>query len=270
MNDIRLPEVVAVGIYNAQIAQKGRERTKNRKTTMFEIELPFEKGGISNIDTESMPINTNMIICAKPGQIRFTRLPYKCYYIHIIVHGGQLYDMLMNMPNYMKMNDTSHYRRIFMRLCKFYDTALDSDKLMLQSNILELIYTLYRSHEHTKRNLNKKSNNELVIDKVIQYIKNNLSADLSLNTLADYVSFSPIHFHNCFKASTGKTLHEYVEEKRIQKAINLLTSTDLTLSKIAYECGFSSQSYFSYAFKKRMNITPRQYAKAMYSRYDSQ
>ena len=64
------------------------------------------------------------------------------------------------------------------------------------------------------------------------------------------------------------TLREYVEDRRIRKAVNLLVETDLTLSEIAYECGFSSQSYFSYAFKKKMNLTPREYAKEIYNRYD--
>ena len=63
-------------------------------------------------------------------------------------------------------------------------------------------------------------------------------------------------------------LREYVEDRRIRKAVNLLIETDLTLAEIAYECGFSSQSYFSYAFKKKMGLTPREYAKEIYNRYD--
>ena len=92
---------------------------------------------------------------------------------------------------------------------------------------------------------------------------------MSLNAVASYASLSSIHFHNCFKAATGKTLHEYVEEQRIKKAAGLLVSTDLTLTEISYECGFSSQSYFSYAFKRKMKMTPREYAKEVYKRYDS-
>ena len=63
------------------------------------------------------------------------------------------------------------------------------------------------------------------------------------------------------------TIHEYVEEQRIKKAANMLITTDYTLAEIAYECGFSSQSYFSYAFKRKMNKTPREYAKEVFERY---
>ena len=58
--------------------------TSNRKTTMFEIEIPIENGGISYINDERMPISPNMIICAKPGQTRHTKTPYKCYYAGLL------------------------------------------------------------------------------------------------------------------------------------------------------------------------------------------
>ncbi len=268
MKEITLPEIVAVGIYNAQLAVKNREITKNRKTTMFEIELPVEDGGISYINSDSMPVTSDIVICAKPGQIRHTRLPFKCYFIHIIVKDGELYDTLMETPSYVRISDREKYEKIYKDLCKYYDTGLYSDKIMLHSLILELIHSLYKSSQKQVLREKTKNSNDEMIKSVIGYIKNNLSADLSLKTLSQYSSFSPIHFHNCFKAATGKTLREYVEEQRIQKAINLLVIADMTLSEIAYECGFSSQSYFSYAFKKKMNVTPREYAKEVYKRYE--
>ena len=48
----------------------------------------------------------------------------------------------------------------------------------------------------------------------------------------------------------------------------MLVTTNCTLAKIAYECGFSSQSYFSYAFKRKMCKTPRKYAKDVFKRYE--
>ena len=69
-----LPNLVAAGIYDSRIATKNIAISKNRKTTMFEIELPMESGGISYIDNEARKIEPNLIICAKPGQIRHTKL----------------------------------------------------------------------------------------------------------------------------------------------------------------------------------------------------
>jgi AraC-like DNA-binding protein len=137
---------------------------------------------------------------------------------------------------------------------------------MVQSLLLKFIYQITQSG--TRQAVGKKSNGNDVIEKVIQYIKQNLTADLSLDSISRLTNFSPIHFHNRFKAATGRTLRDFVKGERIGKAANLLISTELTLTEIAYECGFSSQAYFSYAFKKRIGVTPRQYAKAFYNRYN--
>ena len=77
-----------------------------------------------------------------------------------------------------------------------------------------------------------------------------------------------MNFHNTFKTAVGKTLRDYIEEQRIKKATNLLLTTNYSLTQIAYECGFSSQSYFSYVFKRRMKKTPREYAKEIYMSYE--
>ena len=80
-----LPKIVAVGIYNAALVHKNTTVTKSRKTTMYELELSIGRGGISYIDDESHPLTENLVIVAKPGQIRHTRLPFTAYFVHMVV-----------------------------------------------------------------------------------------------------------------------------------------------------------------------------------------
>ena len=122
---------------------------------------------------------------------------------------------------------------------------------------------LNRITEGDRKRHSPKSNNREIIEKTVEYINNNLSSDLSLNKLASEDKFSPIYFHKLFKTSVGKPLHSYIEDRRIKKAEELLLSTDMTLSEIAYECGFSSQSYFNYIFKRKKGLTPRDYTKGV-------
>ena len=70
--DIILLGIVAAGIYNSRIAVRDKAITKNRKTTMLEIETPIGKGGISYINSEERHIVPDIVICSKPGQIRHT------------------------------------------------------------------------------------------------------------------------------------------------------------------------------------------------------
>ena len=267
MSEIILPQIVSIGIYDSRLAIKNRDITKNRKTSMFEIELPIENGGISYINEDKTPITPNEIICAKPGQKRHTELPFKCYFIHMVVKGGKLYDILMDTPNHFTTEKADEYKKIFMDMCRYYDDSLDDDNIILHSLILKLVHTIYSDCKKLQRRNKIKSNNYELIDKAMKFIDKNLTSQLALEDIAKHVSLSPIYFHNSFKAATGKTPHEYLNEKRIKKAANLLVTTDLSLAQIAYECGFSSQSYFSYSFKKHMKLTPREYMHKMFDRY---
>ena len=267
MNEILLPQIVSVGVFNAQLVFKNRTTSKNRKTTMFEIEIPIEDGGTSYIDNESHTVSPNVIICAKPGQIRHTRLPFKCYYIHMIVTEGELLDILTSLPNFIDAADTEQIREIFLTLCGHYQTGISTNEILLQSLVLKLVYILNQNAVRIEKST-PKANHHKTIERTLEYIKQNLTADLTLECLANAAGFNPIYFHKLFKSSTGRTLHDYVEDQRIQKSIHLLISTNMTLTQISYECGFSSQSYFSYAFKRRMGASPRDYAKKAVARYN--
>ena len=264
--EIILPRIVAVEIFNVQVTPK-RNITENRKTTMFEIELPISEGGTSYINNEHHRITCDTVICAKPGQLRHTKLPYRCYYIHMIVGAGQLYDALQELPDFMEISNVNYVKELFERLYSLYNTGLAEDELMVQSLILELVYFLKKNFLSGRSQNGLKGGNRQVIEDTLEYIRENLTAELDLAFLANRASFSRIYFHKLFKASTGRTLHQYIEEQRIKKAINLMISTDMTLSQVAYECGFSSQSYFCYAFKRNTGLTPRDYAKEVAKRY---
>ena len=269
MKKIVLPEIISVGIYNAQVVFKNKAMSPNRKTTMFEIELPLGDGGISYIDNTSHTISENVIICAKPGQIRHTKLPFKCHYVHMMVGEGQIFDMLSSLPNYIDIENTKDIQEIFKSLCKYFDIGNPEDDILLQSLILRLVYTLHQCAPTSKIRHSPKNNNHKVIERAVEYINTNLASDLRLENLSETFNYSPIYFHKLFKASTGNTLREYVEEQRIRKAIEHMLSTEMTLTQIAYECGFSSQSYFNYAFKKKTGYSPREYVKNILLKYEN-
>lgn len=263
---MQLPEVVHAGYFDSQkVVADGTKMSKKRAVNMFEIELPTEKGGFSHINDNSMQYNTNMLVCAKPGQMRNSHLPIKCYYVHIILNEGKLYDILMNCPDYLIIENYEEYKNIFLRIFDCISSVAPNSDILLNSIVFELIYKI--SNDNDRRENRTEGNMNETILKALDYIKEHLSEDLSLEALAEYTSFSPVYFHNLFKESVGIRLRSYVETKRIKKACNLLMTTDMTLTEIALECGFSSQSYFSYVFKRRMKETPREYVRRINERY---
>ena len=265
--EIKLPQITGIGIYNSNITVKNKTVTNNRRTSMFEIEIPLENGGVSYIDSDKMKLKTDIIICAKPGQIRHTKLPFKCYYIHFTLPESELYTALCKLPNYLKTDKTKKYCEIFRKLYQYYNVTTGRDDIIIQSLVLELFHNLIKDSRGQELKQQMKNGNYDAIVRATDFIKNNLTGDLNLNNISAVAGFSPTYFHKLFKSFTGQTVCKYIEEKRIQRALNFLLETDFTVTEIAYSCGFSSQSYFNYAFKRKMKITPKQYAKEFYKQY---
>ncbi|MBQ9429189.1 MAG: hypothetical protein IJU41_06560, partial [Clostridia bacterium] len=204
MSKIVLPLRMRVGRYNAQIAIKNRAVSPDRKVACFEIEVPIEKGGISYISGQTRPITKDLVICAKPGDLRHTRLPYKCYYLHIAVREGLLFDTLTRLPPFVENADTEHIRGLFEKLCRCHVSERAENEFLQQSLLLELVYEIQAAARG-----GQKKRGQQAVDAASAYIKKNLTAELDLATVASEVKFAPSYFDKLFKAATGKTLHRY-------------------------------------------------------------
>lgn len=257
--------IYGAGIFNSQISYKNIKKSSNRRTTTFELELPIEDEGISYIDNIATPVSRSTVICAKPNQIRCTQFPFKCYYIHLNTEDEALCRKLSELPDFIRIENRKELEGIFHDLCRYYNTHAELDELMLHSLVLRLVYVL---HSNTQKyaDCGRHSFNPS-INKAIKYINANIEGDLSLQNVADYVALAPTYFHSCFKRSVGKTLREYVEDVRLKHSINLMLTSDMTLTEIAYNSGFSSQSYYSSVFKRKLGCTPRSYIKRLNDRY---
>lgn len=99
----------------------------------------------------------------------------------------------------------------------------------------------------------------ITVQKTVLLIDNDLSADLSLRALASAQRLSPAYLSSLFKRETGKTVSEYVREKRMRYAQNLLSTTHLQIQTVALHCGIMDMQYFSKLFKRYTGKTPKEY-----------
>ena len=95
--------------------------------------------------------------------------------------------------------------------------------------------------------------------RVIDYIRDNLGADLKIAEIAQQVNMSPSHFTRQFGLATGLSPHQYIMQKRIEAAKKLLSETEIAIAQIALEIGFQSQSRFTTLFRQLTGTTPRAY-----------
>lgn len=127
--------------------------------------------------------------------------------------------------------------------------------------IMNLSYKMALDFTEHVFSIGSKSSLSPLIASVINYIRNNISADLSCKALSSRFFINRNQLSNRFKKETGKTLNEFITHERIQRAKNLLTNTDKSLSEIASYLGFSSQSYFHTVFKRLTGQTPKEFRK---------
>jgi AraC-like DNA-binding protein len=90
---------------------------------------------------------------------------------------------------------------------------------------------------------------------VFDYIDKNFRSNISLKDMADLINVSPVYFANSFKSEFGISPKQYLLNKRISQAQQLLLETNLSVKEIAYEVGFENPNYFSEYFAKRTGIT---------------
>lgn len=93
-----------------------------------------------------------------------------------------------------------------------------------------------------------------------RFIRDRLPDDLTLTELASLVGLGPRQFSRIFRDTFGVAPHRYVLNQRLEEGARRLASSSDAVAEVALALGFSSQSHFATAFRKRFDRTPRQYA----------
>ena len=99
--------------------------------------------------------------------------------------------------------------------------------------------------------------------RVLDYIDAHLADELALVELAAIAGLSPHHFGEAFKIAVGKPPHQFVMEKRVQHALELLRNKDRSIAEIARASGFSSQSRLTENFRRVTGLTPGQFRRSL-------
>lgn len=100
------------------------------------------------------------------------------------------------------------------------------------------------------------------IRNMIQYIQQNIgSSQLSVADIADHFSMSEAYLSSCFKSATQTTLHQYIQNARLEKAKCMLRDTNEKISVISSGIGFTDTNYFSNWFKQQTSMSPLSFRK---------
>jgi len=100
-----------------------------------------------------------------------------------------------------------------------------------------------------------------IVAYIMQYIKENISSDLSLQKLAEITYYNPSYLSRIFKQGSGVTLTQYIIDTRIDMAKTLLIDTQLKIYEISQQVGFETSIYFNRVFKKQVGSSPQNFRK---------
>ncbi|WP_298553317.1 AraC family transcriptional regulator [uncultured Algibacter sp.] len=112
---------------------------------------------------------------------------------------------------------------------------------------------------HDFQSIAKTNQSDNLVDLVKNYLLNNLDKNFTLDELASRFNYSKSYLHTKFKIKTGYPVLVFFKLKKVQKACEYLSYTDLSIKEISYKIGFDDPLYFSRIFKNFMGKSPRNY-----------
>ena len=98
-----------------------------------------------------------------------------------------------------------------------------------------------------------------IIENAKEYITQHFNKDISLDDVSRAVNISPYYFSKIFKEDTGENFIEYLTNIRMEKAKELLETTEYSMKEICSMVGYSDPNYFSRSFKKNVGVTPTEF-----------
>lgn len=134
-----------------------------------------------------------------------------------------------------------------------------------QANLVKILHTLAKNKASAKLDANL-TKNDIRMQKAATFIKEHCAEAITLEELARKYSFTKEYFSTIFKETTGYGVNEYLNQMRIAKSINLLTTTTLSIMEISHQCGFNDSNYFSAVFKKIIGMPPQKFRKVQTKR----
>ncbi|RHJ54984.1 helix-turn-helix domain-containing protein [Bacteroides sp. AM10-21B] len=217
----------------------------NKRFTIFWGLVPHQIIRYENVD--------RYYVCTIP-LARFLSWNLPVQFVDNLLKGDILYE---------KTNDYSQYDEFLLNnWLKDNDAGIQSSLIILlemQARIIRMAHHLESSDD----GIALASYQTTLIEKITIYLTKNYCNNIKANDIGEAVGLHPDYANYIFKKAFGTTITDYIAELRIAHAQRKLLTTDMSITDIAYECGFNTIARFNATFFKKIRCTPREYKKLM-------
>lgn len=262
-------------------------QTENDEITLvspyFSIAMKHDVQGKMRYGHQPYDFDEGLMSFVSPGQVVSVRANYEddtkptgwLLFIHP--------DFLWNTPLAKKINqyeffgyqvnealflsdkEEQHMIRIMKSIQEEYHTNIDQFSQNIIISQIEVLLN-YAERFYQRQFITRKISNHAVLAKVEAWLTDYFKRDdlmreglPSVHEMAENLNMSPNYLSSLLKVQTGQNTQQHIQNKLIEKAKERLSTTDLSVSEIAYELGFEHSQSFSRLFKKKVNLSPSEF-----------
>lgn len=200
--------------------------------------------------------------------LTFTRVTKEWKFYYFIIDGSHaklFYNMIRTQNNLILSNPFSAVLDAFIELYNITSNIGSEEKsgawnYMHINQQLQTIFTALYDISYDIAEIKELTPaQETSVNTTLKYISENYKEDLSIDAICNKIGFSKYYFCKLFKQQMGVTIHQYVNDFRINKAKELLAYTKLSVNSISSNVGFKSTLTFLRAFERSVHMTPSEY-----------
>lgn len=244
--------------------------------TAMEVIIPVENYYDVSVGSDDYHLLPQEILVIPPGEIHSLRSPDSgLRYIYLIdisflskIKGFSSIRALLSQPVYINHESYGKmYRNIlkeFLEIEAEYYANREYYEMTVYSILLKIFTDLGYNRTHNTElfsnvRVYKKKEYIQKLNIVMDFIDTNYTEELSLEAMASMVGFSKYHFSRLFTEYTGHTFCDYINHIRVKSAESLLSNSELSITEIAMQSGFSSIATFNRLFKSFTGCSPSEY-----------
>lgn len=228
----------------------------------FEIEFFLDDGGITSINGKEYNLQKNHLLFVRPGDERYSRQHFKCFYLHMDLYDDELLEYLSDIPSSFAVASSKIYYNLFHQLIQLRNEKDIESRLLYFSKITALLVNIQRDSCFYSG-----EGKSSVIYRAERFMTENFTDKIGLKEVAESVHLSPNYFHKLFTSVAGITPHDFLLKRRLNYAKELIMTSDHDMMEIAMLSGFGSQSYFNYCFKQATGLSPIKYRQKEFEKY---
>ncbi len=255
---IRMPRIHSAGTFDGESHFPAMACTPERVLDRYELELFVQDGGVSILNGQEYPIRRGMLLVAKPGDRRQSKLPFCIRFIRVDGVDETLSRLLNGILGVMVVEKMDMLETSFRNI----STLFVSDDLYQRVAATGELLLLVRTIHHLRLHHPAADAREMdVIATAQRYIEQHYREEMSVEELARACNVSTPYLHRLFAVQLKTTPHNMLMQRRIMAAKAMLISDPCPISEVAWRCGFQSASYFSDCFRRWAGVSPRQFRK---------